>query len=74
MKIKRYNNNLIQVDNKIISFETHVATIKEGNKLKLEKWEIERDWNGSKQKITSSPITTKHINQVANELSLTIIK
>ena len=73
-KIKRYKNNLIQINNKIISFDTHVATIKSGNKLKVEKWEIKRQWNGKTETITESPTTTRHINHVANELNLTIIK
>jgi hypothetical protein len=72
--IKRFKNNLIQMDNKIISFDTHVATIKNGNKLQLEKWEIVRKWNGQTETITKSPTTTRHINHVANELNLTIIK
>ena len=38
---KRYKNNLCQVGNKIISYETHIATIKD-NTLNAEKWEIER--------------------------------
>jgi len=70
---KRYKNNLCQVDNKIFSYDTHIATIK-GNTLKAEKWEIERVWGGKTEKITSSPTTSKHLNFVANELNLNLVK
>ena len=66
---KRYKNNLCQIGNNIISYETHIATIK-GNILKAEKWEIERNFNGVNEVISSSPTTTKHINYVASELNL----
>tara|TARA_A100001515_G_C4409037_1_gene156472 strand:+ start:264 stop:446 length:183 start_codon:yes stop_codon:yes gene_type:complete len=55
----RYKQNLRQQGNKIISYTTHVATI-EGNKL------IQLGW--------WSVTTQKHINYVAREYNLEIIK
>ena len=57
--MKRYKQNLKIEGNKIISYTTHVATI-EGNELKqLGYW---------------SMTTQKHINYVAKELNLKLIK
>ena len=55
----RYKQNLRQQGNKIISYTTHVATI-QGNKL------IQLGW--------WSMTTQKHINYVAREYNLEIIK
>jgi len=54
-KFKRYQANLRVVDNRVISYTTHVATI-EGDTLRVLGY-----W---------SKTTTKHINYVASELSL----
>ena len=51
-------NNLIVNDNKVYSYDTHVATI-EGNKLTVLGY-----W---------SRTTTKHINIVAKKYNLTIV-
>ena len=55
----RYKQNLKQQGDNIYSYNTHVATIK-GNELHQLGW-----W---------SVTTQKHINYVANELNLTLIK
>jgi len=57
--MKKYKQNLKLEGNNVISYTTHVATI-EGNELKqLGYW---------------SMTTQKHINYVANELNLKLIK
>ena len=59
MSLERYNQNLKIEGNKVISYITHVATI-EGNELhQLGYW---------------SMTTQKHINYVAKELNLKLIK
>jgi len=59
MNLPKYKQNLRIEGNKVISYVTHVATIK-GNELhQLGYW---------------SKTTQKHINYVANELNLTLIK
>jgi|TARA_R110001592_G_scaffold27824_1_gene103117 hypothetical protein len=59
MRLERYNQNLRIEGNKVISYITHVATI-EGNELhQLGYW---------------SMTTQKHINYVAKELNLKLIK
>jgi len=60
----RYKKNLRLIGNDIISYNTHVAEIKDGKLYKL-KWNV--------RGMTSSPTTTKHINYVARELNLEII-
>lgn len=55
----KYTKNLKQDGNKIISYTTHVATIKDDELHQLGYW---------------SMTTQKHINYVANELGLTLIK
>ena len=60
----RYKKNLRLIDNDIISYNTHVAEIKDGKLYKL-KWNV--------RGMTSSPTTTKHINYIARELNLEII-
>ena len=62
--LKRYNQNLKVIDNKVYSYNTLVAKIK-GNKIKKVKWNV----NG----MTTSPTTSKHINYVARELNLELI-
>jgi len=58
-KFNKYTQNLSRQGNKIWSYTTHVATI-EGTKLiQLGYW---------------SQTTQKHINYVASELELTLIK
>jgi hypothetical protein len=57
--MNRYNQNLRIDGNKVISYTTHVATI-DGDKL------IQLGW--------WSMTTQKHINYVAKEYGLTIIK
>jgi hypothetical protein len=54
-KFKRYQANLRVVDNRVISYTTHVATI-EGSTLRVLGY-----W---------SQTTSKHINYVASELGL----
>ena len=58
-KFNKYKQNLTQQGNKIWSYSTHVATIK-GNELHQLGW-----W---------SVTTQKHINYVAKELNLELIK
>ncbi len=60
----RYKKNLRLIGNDIISYDTHVAEIKDGKLYKL-KWNV--------RGMTSSPTTSKHINYVAQELNLEII-
>ena len=60
----RYKKNSRLIGNDIISYDTHVAEIKDGKLYKL-KWNV--------RGMTSSPTTSKHINYVAQELNLEII-
>lgn len=57
--MQKYKQNLEVIADKVYSYGTHVATI-EGNKMIVLGW-----W---------SVTTSKHINYVAKELGLTIIK
>ena len=57
--LARYKQNLRIDGNRVISYTTHVATIENGNLIQLGWW---------------SRTTQKHINYVANELDLTLIK
>jgi hypothetical protein len=59
MELKKYKQNLRIEENMVYSYNTEVAEIK-GNELH--------------QKGYWSMITQKHINYVAKELSLTLIK
>ena len=61
----RYKQNLKLIGNDVISYNTHVAEIKD-NKLYRLKWYVAGVG-------ASSITTTKHINYVANELNLEII-
>jgi|TARA_R110001606_G_C15161856_1_gene627111 hypothetical protein len=56
---KKYKQNLRQVGTQIWSYETHVATIEDNNLTQLGYW---------------SATTQKHINYVAKELGLNLIK
>lgn len=58
-KFDKYKQNLTQVGDKIYSYTTHVATIA-GETLKVHGY-----W---------SMTTSKHINYVAREYNLTLIK
>ena len=59
MKLNKYKQNLRIENEKVISYTTHVATIKEDNLIQLGYW---------------SMTTQKHINYVAKELNLNLIK
>ncbi len=58
-KLSKYKQNLSIQGNQVWSYTTHVATITEGKLFQLGYW---------------SQTTQKHINYVANELDLTLIK
>ena len=57
--MKKYKQNLRVENNKVISYTTHVATIENENLIQLGYWSV---------------TTQKHINYVASELNLTLIK
>ena len=57
--LARYKQNLRIDGNRVISYTTHVATIENHNLIQLGYW---------------SQTTQKHINYVANQLGLTLIK
>ena len=57
--LARYKQNLRIDGNRVISYTTHVATIENGNLIQLGYW---------------SQTTQKHINYVAQELNLNLIK
>ena len=59
MKLSKYKKNLKIEGNKLISYTTHVATIKDDKLHQLGYW---------------SATTQRHINFVAQELDLTLIK
>jgi len=59
MKLAKYKQNLSIIGDKVISYNTHVATIAESKLFQLGYW---------------SKTTQKHINYVAQELDLTLIK
>ncbi len=58
-KLSKYKQNLSIQGNQVWSYTTHVATITEGKLFQLGYW---------------SQTTQKHINYVASELDLTLIK
>jgi hypothetical protein len=58
-KFKRYKTNLTKVNQDIYSYKTKVATIKGGDLMQLGWWSV---------------TTQKHINYVARELNLNLIK
>ena len=57
--LERYKQNLRIDGNRVISYTTHVATIEDGSLIQLGWW---------------SQTTQKHINYVAQELNLNLIK
>ena len=57
--LDKYKQNLTIIENKVFSYTTHVATIQEDNLIQLGQW---------------SKTTQKHINYVANQLKLILIK
>ena len=59
MNLSKYKQNLRIENNKVISYTTHVATINQDNLIQLGYW---------------SMTTQKHINYVAKELNLNLIK
>lgn len=59
MELKRYKQNLRIEGNKVWSYRTHVATIESGKLLEHGWW---------------SMTTQKHINYVARELDLELVK
>lgn len=67
--MKTYKPNLIVADNKVYSYDTHVATI-EGNNLVTVPYKPYQ-WNG--KTYTKSKTTSKHIAFIARELNLTVI-
>ena len=58
-KFDRYKENLMLIDDKVISYTTHVATIKRSELIQWKKW---------------SQTTQRHINYVAKELALKLIR
>ena len=58
-KFDRYKENLMLIDDKVISYTTHVATIKRSELIQWKNWSV---------------TTQKHINYAANQLNLTLIK
>lgn len=58
-KFNKYRENLRQDRDRILSYDTHVATIEGDTLRQLGYW---------------SMTTQKHINYVANELNLNLIK
>jgi hypothetical protein len=59
MNLKRYKQNLKIEGNKVISYTTNVAKIEGQNLIQLGWWSV---------------TTQKHINYVAKELNLNLIK
>ena len=58
-KFDKYKTNLTRVNDDIYSYSTKVATIDKNNLIQLGYWSV---------------TTQKHINYVANQLNLTLIK
>ena len=65
MKLDKYKMNLRINGNNVYSYDTLVAEII-GDELHKVAWKV----NG----MTSSPTTSKHVNYVARELNLKLIK
>ena len=59
MTTEKYSKNLKISDNKVYSYDTHVATIEGNNLVQLGWWSV---------------TTQKHINYVASQFNLTIKK
>jgi hypothetical protein len=58
-KLDKYKSNLTLLGNLVYSYSTHVATIEDNKLIQLGYW---------------SQTTQKHINYVAKELNLDLIK
>ncbi len=58
-KFDKYKENLMLIDDKVISYTTHVATVKPFELIQWQSW---------------SRTTQKHINYVAKELGLELIR
>ena len=58
-KLDKYKQNLTILGNKVWSYSTHVATIEDSKLIQLGYW---------------SQTTQKHINYVATELDLKLVK
>lgn len=58
-KFDKYKTNLTKINNDIYSYSTKVATIDKSNLIQLGYWSV---------------TTQKHINYVAKELNLKLIK
>jgi len=58
-KFNKYKENLMLIDNDVYSYTTHVATVKPFELLQWEEWSV---------------TTQKHINYVAKELGLKLIR
>ena len=58
-KFNKYKENLMLIDNHVYSYTTHVATVKPFELLQWEEWSV---------------TTQKHINYVAKELGLKLIR
>ena len=67
-KFDRYRENLTQIDNKIFSYETHVATLDYSGKAH------EMGSNALIQHGWWSQTTQKHVNYVANNYGLPIVE
>ena len=59
VKLEKYKQNLSIIGNQVWSYSTHVATIQGNDLIQLGYW---------------SQTTQKHINYVANQLDLILIK
>tara|TARA_R110000803_G_scaffold47129_1_gene98532 strand:+ start:729 stop:935 length:207 start_codon:yes stop_codon:yes gene_type:complete len=64
-ELNRYNQNLKVIGNNVYSYNTLVAEIV-GTELKKVSWRVDG--------MSSSPTTSKHINYVAKEFNLKLIK
>tara|TARA_R110000851_G_scaffold35838_4_gene94032 strand:- start:242 stop:430 length:189 start_codon:yes stop_codon:yes gene_type:complete len=59
VKLEKYKQNLSIIGNQVWSYSTHVATIQGNDLIQLGYW---------------SQTTQKHINYVANQLDLILLK
>lgn len=59
VKLEKYKQNLSIIGNEVWSYSTHVATIQGNDLIQLGYW---------------SQTTQKHINYVANQLDLILLK
>jgi hypothetical protein len=58
-KFDKYKENLMLIDDKVISYTTHVATVKRDELIQWQNWSV---------------TTQRHINYVAKELNLKLIR